>query len=117
MPQDYILKEIGKIGAMLQEIAVKLGILDGMTPSDNLPEQLSSELVTGLGLDPEELLSKESPIEYLVSEIGFSPENLETLAVLVARTYSSEKADAFVSDVRGYLDHLGLFSFALHSLE
>ncbi|MBQ3881986.1 MAG: hypothetical protein II730_05740 [Bacteroidales bacterium] len=118
MPQDYIIKEIGKFGEMLAKIAMRLGILGNeVAPPDNLPDALKTELLEEAGLDTDYLLSLENPLEYLISEKGLTNQDLETLTIMLLKAGPmTEALESFGNDVMAYLDHEGVFSFALHGM-
>ena len=80
--EDYIKREIDKIGKMLTAILQKIGILRE-TESDDLVNVAKLELVEGLNLDIDELLKKEDFIEILTGEYNFNNDNLEKFADLL----------------------------------
>ena len=80
--EDYIRREIDKIGKMLAAILQKIGILRE-TKSDDLVNVAKLELVEGLNLDIDELLKKEDFIEILIDEYNFNYDNLEKFADLL----------------------------------
>jgi hypothetical protein len=115
--EDYLIREIDRIGEMLAYIASKLGLGSMPEQSEVLGRQLNSELVKALDIDYEVLLAMSAPIEYLVVEKCFTNANLEELAVMMYRALpASDKLNGFLSDVTAYLDHQGVFSFVLHSI-
>lgn len=115
--EDYLIREIDKIGEMLALIASKLGLGTSAIQSDALAGQLNVELLQSLDIDIYEILSKDNPLEYLVSEKGFSDRNLESLAMMMYQAIpSSSSLDAFIKNTAEYLNHKGVFSFALHSI-
>ena len=115
--EDYLIREIDKIGEMLALIASKLGLGTFAFQSDALAGQLNSEMVQGLDIDIYELLAKDNPLEYLVSERGFNDRNLESLAMMMYQAIpASDALDAFIKNTAEYLNHKGVFSFAMHSI-
>ena len=115
--EDFLMKEIDKIGEMLSLIASKLG-LGGTTPqSEEMALQLNSELVDKLDIDIYHLLEMPQPLDYLTSERGFSNSNIESLTLMLHQTLpSSEALSAFVKNATDYLDNNGYISFELHSI-
>ena len=115
--EDYLIREIDKIGEMLALIASKLGLGTYAFPTDQLAVQMNTELVNDLDVDIYELLAKDNPLEYLVSERGFNDRNLESLAMMMYQAIpASDALDAFIKNTAEYLNHKGVFSFALHSI-
>ena len=115
--EDYIIREIDKIGDVLALIASKLGLGTYAFPTDQLAVQMNTELVNDLDVDIYELLSKDNPLEYLVSEKGFSDRNLESLAVMMYQAGpTSDTLETFIKSTAAYLNQKGVFSFALHSV-
>ena len=115
--EDYILKEIDKIGQMLTLISKKLGLFDSHTPyytledvkqefnNDNLP----FDLVTVLHLD--------NPVVYLIEDLKLSDSALETLIEIIFHSdLCEDRKNALLKDALTYLDGKGNFSFRLHSL-
>ena len=80
--EDYIKREIDKIGKMLAAIIQKIGVLKE-TKSDDVVNVAKLELVEGLNLDIDELLQKEEFIEILIQEHHFNNDNLEKFADLI----------------------------------
>ena len=80
--EDYIKREIDKIGKRLAAILQKIGVLKE-TKSDDLVNVAKLELVEGLNLDIEELLQKEEFIEILIQEYHFNNDNLEKFGDLI----------------------------------
>ena len=114
--EDYLIREIDRIGELLACIASKLGLGSMPERSEVLARELNSELVKALDVDYEALLAMPAPIEYLVVEKEFTNANLEELAVMMYRSVpASDVLNGFLSEVTAYLDHQGVFSFVLHS--
>lgn len=115
--EDYLIKEIDKIGEMLALIASRLGLGSHAVQSESLARQVNTELTNHLNINVNELLAMPEPLEFLVSERGFNDRNIESLALMMYQTIpSSDRLNAFLKGTTDYLDHKGLFSFSLHSI-
>ena len=98
--EDYILREIDRIGEMLQHIARRLGLLND-NPQDYSMKDVKEEFdKENLPFDLDVILHKENPVWYLVEKEKVSDQGLETMIDII-----------FHSD----LDGKGYFSFRLHS--
>lgn len=83
--EDFILREIGKIGHLLRSLLHRLGLRrTAEGPSDELVETTKSELIERLDIDIDTLLRDERFVERLVAEYGFGEEELEAFAELLA---------------------------------
>lgn len=115
--EDYLIKEIDKIGEMLALIATRLGLGSYAVQSESLAQQMNTELTNHLNINVHELLAMSDPLEFLISERGFNDRNIESLALMMYQTIpSSDRLNAFLKGTTDYLDHKGLFSFSLHSI-
>ena len=74
--EDYILREIDKIGKLIEALLQKAGILRRSGAGEAVCE-------TALDLDIDTLLAREDFIGVLTREYGFSDENLEKFAELL----------------------------------
>ncbi len=114
--EDYLLREIDRIGEMLFQIARRLGLLKGQ--KDVIPiEYVKSEIISsGLEVDIDQVLRKDHPAIWLVEREHFSEKALETFAdILLHSDIQEETKQAFLCDATTYLDGKGYFSFLLHS--
>lgn len=83
--EDFILREIGKIGYLLRSLLHRLGLRrTAEMSSDEWIETTKSELIKRLDIDIDTLLCDERFVERLVSEYGFGEEDLEAFAELLA---------------------------------
>lgn len=64
--EDFILREIDRLGEMLLLIARKLGLLDDGTPDYSLTDVKDEFGRSGCPIDLEMLLQQENPVWYLV---------------------------------------------------
>ena len=64
--EDYIIREIDRLGEMLLLIARKLGLLDGDTPDYSLTDVKDKFGKAGCPIDLDKLLRQGNPVWYLV---------------------------------------------------
>ena len=115
--EDFLKKEIVKIAEVLGLIATKLGLGSLTIPSEELTQQLNAELAASLDIDVRQLLEMSNPVEYLVSDKGFSDNAIELLAIMICQvTPDANELNLFIKDIVDYLDNKGYISFALHSM-
>lgn len=81
--EDYILREIDKIGKLIEALLQKAGILRRSGAGEAVCETARTELAEALDLDIDTLLAREDFIGVLTREYGFSDENLEKFAELL----------------------------------
>ncbi|MBR5075716.1 MAG: hypothetical protein IKX28_01735 [Bacteroidales bacterium] len=115
--EDYIIREIDRIGEMLVQIARRLGLLDGDSPGYSLPDIQDEFSEAGCPIDLDELLRQDNPVLYLVAKKNISDQGLETLIEIIFHTdLEEDRKEALLKDALAYLDGKGSFSFKLHSL-
>lgn len=115
--EDYIIREIDRLGEMLLMIARKLGLLEGETPDYTLTDVKGEFGKAGCPIDLDKLLQHESPVRYLVEEENLSEHGLETMIEIIFHSdLDEDRKQALLSDALAYLDRRGYFSFRLHSL-
>ncbi len=115
--EDYILREIDRIGEMLMKIARKMGLFLDEVPDYPISEVKESFEEAGFPVRLDELLSQEFPVPFLVEEKGLSDQALELFVELLFRSDMDEsKKKALLQDALTYLDAKGYYSFKLHSL-
>ena len=115
--EDYILREIDRLGEMLLLIARKLGLLDGDKPDYSLTDVKDEFGMAGCPIDLEMLLHQENPVRYLVETEKISDHSLETfIDILFHSDMEEDRKAALLDDALAYLDGKGYFSFRLHSL-
>lgn len=114
--EDYIKRQIDMIGQILLMLARKLGVGDGNV-ADVPVETVQDEILrNGFDFDVNMILSEEHPVAYMVGELQFSNEALETFTQIVMSSDApDEQKDRLLGDVVDYLDNSGYFSFLLHS--
>lgn len=91
--RDYILREIEKIGMLIQAMLGKLGSIDDIEKADQNNTVLSEELFKELGFSLDELLKLDSSdfSAILLNNKGLNGKNIELLADLLVQL--SEKED------------------------
>ena len=115
--EDYIIREIDRLGEMLLLIARKLGLLDGNTLDYSLTDVKDEFGKAGCPIDLDKLLQQVNPVWYLVEEEKLSDHGLETMIDIIFHSDLDEtRKTALLQDALAYLDGKGYFSFRLHSL-
>ena len=115
--EDYILREIDRLGEMLLMIARKLGLLDGDTPDYSMADVKDEFDQAACPIDLDALLEQENPVRFLVETEKMSDHGLETfIDILFHSDMEEERKTALLDDALAYLDGKGYFSFRLHSL-
>ena len=115
--EDYIIREIDRLGEMLLQIARKLGLLDGDTPDYSLTDVKDEFGKAGCPIDLDMLLQQDNPVWYLVEEEKLSDHGLETMIDIIFHSdLEATRKNALLQDALAYLDGKGYFSFRLHSL-
>ena len=115
--EDYIIREIDRIGEMLMQIARKLGLFSDNKPDYSLADVKEEFNMAGCPVDLDGLLRRDNPVLYLVEDVKLSDHGLETLIDIVFHSDLDEaRKDALLQDALAYLDGKGFYSFKLHSL-
>lgn len=115
--EDFILREIDRLGEMLLLIARKLGLLDGDTPDYSLSDVRDEFDKAACPIDLDALLEQENPVWFLVETGKISDHGLETFVdILFHSDLEEDRKAALLDDALAYLDGKGYFSFRLHSL-
>ena len=115
--EDFILREIDRLGQMLLLIARRLGLFDSATPDYTLADVKDEFEKVGFPLDLDEILQMDNPIWYLVENEKLGNHGLETfIDILYHSDIDEAQKDALLEDAVAYLDGKGFFSFKLHSL-
>lgn len=118
MEEDYTLREINKIMKAIEAIMLKIGLAKKTNSSESVTAVTKVELQEQLNIDLDVLLKKENFIDILVSEHGFSQEDLEKFAELLFELITPSKSEptneyiAAITSIYSYLDkHGNSFSF------
>lgn len=82
--EDFILREIDKIGVLLRGILRKIGLLGQTDSADTVVETTKTELAGQLSIDIDTLLAEEDFVSVLAERHGFGPDDLELFAELLA---------------------------------
>lgn len=116
MNDDYLIREIDRIGEMLVQIAHRLGLFgeqDKAIPLDTIKAEVAD---SELELDIDEVLGQDQPVIWLVEQKHFSDKALETFTdILMHSDTDDETKQTFLYGAVSYLDSKGYFSFLLHS--
>ena len=115
--EDFILREIDRLGEMLLIIARKLGLQEDVMPDYTLLDVKDEfeKAVCPINLDA--LLEQENPVWYLVETEKISDHGLETfIEILFHSDLDEDRKAAILHDALAYLDGKGFFSFKLHAL-
>ena len=115
--EDYIIREIDRIGEMLLMIARRLGLFDDAKPDYSLADVKDEFGKAGCPIDLDLLLQQDNPILYLVEKEKLSNHGLETLIDIIFNSdVTDDRKQALLSDALAYLDGKGYYSIRLHSL-
>ena len=115
--EDFILREIDRLGEMLLMIARKLGLLDGDTQDYSMADVKDEFDKAACPIDLDTLLEQENPVWFLVETEKLSDHSLETfIEILFHSDMEEDRKTALLNDALAYLDGKGYFSFKLHSL-
>jgi len=115
--EDFILREIDRLGEMLMMIARKLGLLDGNTPDYSLADVKDGFDKAACPINLDALLEQENPVWFLVETEKISDHSLETfIDILFHSDLEEDRKAALLHDALAYLDGKGYFSFRLHAL-
>ena len=115
--EDYIIREIDRIGEMLLLIARRLGLFDGDTPDYSLADVKAEFDKAGCPIDLDNLLQQDNPVLYLVEEEKLSDNGLETMIDIIFHSdLDEDRKQPLLDHALAYLDGKGSFSFRLQSL-
>lgn len=115
--EDYIIREIDRIGEMLLHVARRLGLFKSDSPNYGLAEVKQEFDRESLPFDMDTVLKQRNPVLYLAEEKGLSDAGLETFIEIIFHSDLDEAVKkALLADAIAYLDRKGNYSFRLHSL-
>ena len=115
--EEYIVREIDRLGEMLLLIARKLGLQDGDTSCYSLTDVKDEFGNAGCPIDIDKLLQHDNPVLYLVEEEKMSDCGLEAMIDIIFHSDLDENMkQSLLDDALAYLDAKGYFSFRLQSL-
>jgi hypothetical protein len=116
--EDFLLREIDRLGEMLMLVARKLGLVDPDSPDYTLSSVREEFSLASLPIDVDTVLSEENPVWYLVENEHLSDKALESFVdILFHSDLDEERKRALLSDTLAYLDGKGYYSFTLHSYD
>ena len=116
--EDYLIREIDRLGEMLMLIAKRLGLIELDTPDYSLSDVKEEFEKNYVPLDLDAILQQENPVWYLVEKEKMTEQALETfIDILFHSDLKDSVKTSLLADALTYLDNNGYFSFKLHSLE
>lgn len=116
--EDFIIREIDRLGDMLMLIAQKLGLLNDEIPDYSLADVKDEFSKARCPIDLDTLLQQENPVWYLIKQEKLSNHELEMMIDIIFHSDLDEtRKEALLQDAISYLDGIGHFSFRLHSLK
>jgi len=122
--EDYLIREIDRIGELLLKLAGRLGLFLEEAPQYSISdvqkemEKVKHSLKIDSDLDIEAILSMDQPLEYLTDSENLSDSALEAFVEIVLHTdIDPSKKSRLLEDTLRYFDGKGYYSFKLHSLE
>lgn len=116
--EDYIIREIDRIGEMLMLVAKRLGLFLDDVPDYSLVDVKEEFRKNGGPIDMDVLLQQEAPVRYLVEQEKLSEQGLETMVDIIFHSdLDDAKKEALLNDAIAYLNGKGYFSFKLQSLK
>ena len=115
--EDFILREIDRLGEMLLLIARKLGLFGENAPDYSLADVQEEFGKAGLPFDLDTILKQDNPVWHLVEKEKLSDRALEAFIDIIFHSDMKEDVkNALLADAIAYLDGKGSYSFKLHSL-
>ena len=84
--EDFILREIDRLGEMLLMIARRIGLLDDSTPDYTLTDLKEEFDKSDLPFDLDAVLAQDNPVWYLVEQEHLTDHALETLIFMLFRS-------------------------------
>ena len=117
--EDFILREIDKIGELLFHLARKLGLYKEDIPQYTVADVQSEFKQAQLDIDLDAIVNQEYPISYLVEQEKVTLKALEALADIIYHSdgIDPKKKQEILNDAVTYLDSKGYISFRLHSFQ
>ncbi len=114
--EDFILREIDKIGEMLAHIARRLGLLKGEKPDYSLGDVKSEFTRANCPIDLDTVLKQDNPILYLTENEKLTEQAIESfIEILFYSDIDESKKQTLLKEAINYLDNKGYISFKLHS--
>lgn len=115
--EDFIIREIDRMGEMLMKIARRLGLIGDNVPDYSLATVKEEFDKASIHLDLDSIQQHENPVRYLVENENLSVQGLETFIEIVFHSdLDEDRKTALLEDALTFLDGKGYYSFKLHSL-
>ena len=115
--EDFLIREIDRLGEMLRMIAGKLGLMESDVQDYSMTAVKDEFAKSDLPFDLDTVLQHRNPVWYLVETVKISDRGLETfIDILFHSDLDEGLKTALLDDALAYLDGKGYFSFKLHSL-
>ena len=115
--EDFIIREIDRMGEMLMKIARRLGLIGDNVPDYSLATVKEEFDKASIHLDLDAILQHENPVRHLVENENLSAQGLETFIEIVFHSdLDEDRKTALLEDALTFLDGKGYYSFKLHSL-
>jgi hypothetical protein len=118
---DYILREIEKMGRMIEAILTKIGLLKNSGNRESIYQVTKVELLEKMDLNIDTLLEKDNLVDILTKEYGFDNNSLEKFAELLfdLAEASEDKVvigrlAAGIGAIFGQLEKFGTYSLKTH---
>lgn len=115
--EDYLIREIDRIGELLVKVARRLGLFLDDVPQYSVADIKAEMEKVQLNLNLDEILAKDTAVLYLIEHEDISEKGLEAFTEIVFHSDCDESQKAVIlKDAIQYLDSKGYYSFRLHSL-
>ena len=115
--EDYLIREIDRIGELLVKVARRLGLFLDDVPQYSVADVKAEMQMVQLDLDIDEILAKDAAVLHLVENEHITEKGLEAFAEIIFHSDCDEaKKSVILKDATQYLDRKGYYSFRLHSL-
>jgi len=115
--EDYLIREIDRIGELLLKVARKLGLFNDEVASYSVSDIKEEMNLLKLNLDMDAILAQDQLIPYLVEKERLSDSALEAFVeIMIHSDIDESKKAGLLEDAINYLDSKGYYSFRLNSL-
>ena len=115
--EDYLIREIDRIGELLVKVARRLGLFLDDVPHYSVADIKAEMEKVQLSLNIDEILTKDTAVLYLIEHENISEKGLEAFTeIIIHSDWDEAKKSVILKDAIQYLDSKGYYSFRLHSL-
>lgn len=115
--EDFIIREIDRLGEMLALIAKKLGLMDSAPTCYSMDDIAKEFRQSDMPIVLSAVLEQDNPVMYLVETCKISDRGLETFIEIIFHSdMDASVKSALLEEALAYLDNKGYYSFSLHSL-